>query len=285
MMMAKSRLSLVAGLTLSMVLSVLLAVPAKAQVAKQGNDVLSSLAFSHEKLDAAEESELLDNVRAVTAKSLQNGWEAFRIGVGPAAEWQASIDKRSGLVSFAEGGNVAWIPGHGNGMLLQGPRRLPEGEAGGRPRRHGRHRARLPAARPEPAGGRRLAAGAQPGAQRPARRLPLVRRLRRGPRGAAGRRGARRLPRQQRQPDPVRLREPPRPRRQGAADPADRQTGASPPSRSTSAASRRATPSATAAASTCCRPPSPTPSSPRGTRSAAAAPWSRSGRSSSIAKG
>ena len=119
MKMAKSRLSLVAGLTLSLVLSVLLAVPAVAQVAKQGNDVLSSLAFSHEKLDAAEESDLLDNVRAVTSKSLQNGWEAFRIGVGPVAEWQASIDKRSGLVSFAEGGNVAWIPGHGNGMLLK----------------------------------------------------------------------------------------------------------------------------------------------------------------------
>ncbi len=119
MTMAKSRFPLVAGLTLSMVLSVLLALPAVAQVARQGNDVLSSLAFSHAKLEAGEESELLDNVRAVTSKSLQNGWEAFRIGVGPAAEWQASVDKRSGLLSFAEGGNVAWIPGHGNGMLLK----------------------------------------------------------------------------------------------------------------------------------------------------------------------
>jgi len=117
--MAKSRFPLVAGLTLSMVLSVLPALPAMAQVARQGNDVLSSLAFSHEKLQAGEEAELLDNVRAVTSKSLQNGWEAFRLGVGPAAEWQASIDKRSGLMSFAEGGNVGWIPGHGNGLLLK----------------------------------------------------------------------------------------------------------------------------------------------------------------------
>ncbi|HEX4495353.1 MAG TPA: hypothetical protein VIE43_06780 [Thermoanaerobaculia bacterium] len=116
-MMARFRFSL--GLTLLSLLSVLLAVPGHAQVAKQGNDVLSSLGFQHERLNAAEDVELLDNVRAVTDKSLQNGWEAFRIGVGPTAEWQASIDKRTGLVTFAEGGNVAWIPGRGNSLTVK----------------------------------------------------------------------------------------------------------------------------------------------------------------------
>jgi hypothetical protein len=116
-MMARFRFSL--GLTLLSFLSVLLAVPGHAQVAKQSNDVLSSLSFVHEKLSPAEDVELLDNVRAVTGKSLQNGWEAFRIGVGPTAEWQASVDKRTGLITFAEGGNVAWIPGHGNSMTTK----------------------------------------------------------------------------------------------------------------------------------------------------------------------
>jgi hypothetical protein len=88
-MMARFRFSSCLDLTLLLLLSVLLAAPAQAQVAKQGNDVLSSLGFVHERLNAAEDVELLDNVRAVTDKSLQNGWEAFRIGVGPAAEWQA----------------------------------------------------------------------------------------------------------------------------------------------------------------------------------------------------
>jgi fibronectin type 3 domain-containing protein len=100
-------------------MSALLAAPAVAQVAKPGNDVLSSLSFVHEKLQAQDQIEPLDNVRAVTDKSLQNGWEAFRIGAGSAAGWQASIDKRTGLVTFAEGGGVAWVPGHGNSLTLK----------------------------------------------------------------------------------------------------------------------------------------------------------------------
>jgi hypothetical protein len=117
-MMAKSRVSLSVRLTLFLVLCALVAFPALGQVAKKSNDVLSSLAFVHERLHSADEIELLDNNRALTDKSLQNGWEAFRIGVGP-TEWQASIDKRTGLVAFAEGGNIAWVPGRGNKMATK----------------------------------------------------------------------------------------------------------------------------------------------------------------------
>jgi trimeric autotransporter adhesin len=115
-MMAKFRFSLC---LLLLVVSALLSVPALAQVAKQSNDVLSSLSFLHEKLSQGDESEPLDNARAVVDRTLQNSWDAFRIGVGPAAEWNATIDERTGLVTFAEGGNVAWIPGRGNLMTLQ----------------------------------------------------------------------------------------------------------------------------------------------------------------------
>jgi hypothetical protein len=112
--MAKSRVSLWVRLTLFLIVCALAALPATAQVAKQGNDVLSSLAFVHEKLQAPDDIEPIGNVRAVTDKALQNGWEAYKIGVGPNTDWNATIDKRTGLVTFAEGGNVAWIPGHGN---------------------------------------------------------------------------------------------------------------------------------------------------------------------------
>jgi trimeric autotransporter adhesin len=115
-MMAKSRVSLWVRLTLFLIVCALAALPATAQVAKQGNDVLSSLAFVHEKLQAPDDIEPIANVRAIADKSLQNGWEAYKIGVGPNAEWNATIDKRTGLVTFAEGGNVAWIPGRGNKM-------------------------------------------------------------------------------------------------------------------------------------------------------------------------
>ncbi|HEY3568118.1 MAG TPA: hypothetical protein VGP73_09320 [Thermoanaerobaculia bacterium] len=117
--MAKSRVSLWVRLTLFLVVCALAALPVTAQVAKQGNDVLSSLAFVHEKLQAPDDIEPIGNVRAITDKALQNGWEAYKIGVGPNAEWNASIDKRTGLVTFAEGGNVAWIPGHGNHLTTK----------------------------------------------------------------------------------------------------------------------------------------------------------------------
>ena len=113
-MMAKSRVSLWVRLTLFLIVCALAALPATAQVAKQSNDVLSSLAFVHEKLQAPDDIEPIADVRALADKSLQNGWEAYKIGVGPNAEWNATIDKRTGLVTFAEGGNVAWIPGRGN---------------------------------------------------------------------------------------------------------------------------------------------------------------------------
>ncbi|MFL6233355.1 MAG: hypothetical protein ACJ76N_09500 [Thermoanaerobaculia bacterium] len=117
--MAKSRVSLWVRLTLFLIVCALAALPATAQVAKQGNDVLSSLAFVHEKLQAPDDIEPIANVRAVTDKALQNGWEAYKIGVGTSADWNAAIDKRTGLVTFAEGGNVAWIPGRGNKLATK----------------------------------------------------------------------------------------------------------------------------------------------------------------------
>src|SRR3954452_12512284 len=68
---------------LLLVVGTLLSVPAMAQVAKQSNDVLSSLSFLHDKLRQGDESEPLDDARAVVDRALQNSWDAFRIGVGP----------------------------------------------------------------------------------------------------------------------------------------------------------------------------------------------------------
>jgi len=118
-MMAKSHL-LSVRLTLFLVLCAVVALPAIGQVAKQsGTDVLSSLAFVHDKLQTSDQIEPLDNARAFVSQNLQNGWEAYRIGLGAGAEWQASIERRTGLVTFAEGGNVAWVPGHGNKLSNQ----------------------------------------------------------------------------------------------------------------------------------------------------------------------
>ena len=88
----------------------------EAQVAKSAQDVLSSLEIHSERLAPSEPiAPLADRLSAV-ATAVQNGWSSFRLG--KSVEWQASVDRRTGFVAFAEGGNVAWIPGRGNALTL-----------------------------------------------------------------------------------------------------------------------------------------------------------------------
>src|SRR5579885_358815 len=85
---------------------------AHAQVAKQGHDTLSSLGFQSDKLRLSEQVEPLDNVQSAVAQATQGAWQSFKLAAP--VEWRAVVDKRHGMVSFAEGGNIAWIPGRGN---------------------------------------------------------------------------------------------------------------------------------------------------------------------------
>ena len=122
--MAKSRL-LSVRLTLFLVLCALVALPAIGQVAKQsGNDVLSSLAFVHEKLQTSDQVEPLDNARAFVSPTLQNGWEAFRIGLPTGADWQATIDRRTGLISLRRRRQHGLDPGPRQQADQPGHRRL-----------------------------------------------------------------------------------------------------------------------------------------------------------------
>ncbi|HEV7786358.1 MAG TPA: hypothetical protein VGQ28_13520, partial [Thermoanaerobaculia bacterium] len=111
-MMAKSCLSPKVCLTL--LLSLIVAIPATAQVAKQGSDVLSSMAFVHDRLQQSQPFEPMDTAQSLVAPNLQNGWAAFVIGAN--SSWKATVDHRSGLLAFAEGGNIAWVPGRGNSL-------------------------------------------------------------------------------------------------------------------------------------------------------------------------
>ena len=44
------------------------------------------------------------------------GWDAVRARAG--AEWNGVVDRRTGLLEFAEGGGIAWIPGRGNRLSM-----------------------------------------------------------------------------------------------------------------------------------------------------------------------
>ena len=86
----------------------------QAQVAKQGFDTLSNLAFQSDLLDPSQPLEALDNVQGLMANTAFNNWNSFRLNAP--TEWRATVDQRSGMIAFAEGGNIAWIPGRGNSL-------------------------------------------------------------------------------------------------------------------------------------------------------------------------
>ena len=114
--MAKSRRNLSYVFLCLLAFATLFAGAAQAQVAKQGNDTLSSMAFRSDRLQLSEQLESIDNVQGLVASATQSGWSTFHLNAP--TEWRAVVDKRHGLVSFAEGGNIAWIPGKGNSLTL-----------------------------------------------------------------------------------------------------------------------------------------------------------------------
>jgi len=101
-------------LPLSLALAVLIPAAAGAQVARQGYDTLSSLAFQSERLEPSQPFEPLADVESAIASPTQSAWQSFALAAP--VEWRASVDKRTGRVAFAEGGNIAWIPGRGNAL-------------------------------------------------------------------------------------------------------------------------------------------------------------------------
>lgn len=128
--MAKSTVRMCRAVLLLCSAVVMLAGAASAQVAKQGNDFLSSISLTDDRLRTTEAIEDFDSAQSILAPSLQNGWAAFRLGANPS--WKAVVDKRTGLITLAEGGNIAVIPGRGNSLTMDdiasylGKRKLPD---------------------------------------------------------------------------------------------------------------------------------------------------------------
>jgi hypothetical protein len=87
---------------------------ARAQVAPKHESSLTSIARVSEKLAAPEALEPLPAVESTIGTKARDGWAAFRLG--SEGEWQALVDRRTGLVAVAEGGGIAWVPGRGNAL-------------------------------------------------------------------------------------------------------------------------------------------------------------------------
>src|SRR5262245_38479817 len=80
-------------------LTAVLPVGAAAQVAAENNSVLGSLSFVDESLMARPAVEMVDDIQGSIRSSVASSWAEFRNLNG---EWNASVDKRTGLVDFVE---------------------------------------------------------------------------------------------------------------------------------------------------------------------------------------
>ncbi len=87
---------------------------AGAQSMRDASDPLSARAFDRAELRVSSDNALLSEAASFVASDTHSAWEAF--AAGKSVSWIAYVDKRTGKIDYAEGGNVAWIPGAGNSL-------------------------------------------------------------------------------------------------------------------------------------------------------------------------
>ena len=87
---------------------------AGAQAIREADDALSARAFDAPELRVSSENAPLSDAPSFVSSDTDLAWQAF--AAGKRAPWAAHVDKRSGRIDYAEGGNVAWIPGAGNSL-------------------------------------------------------------------------------------------------------------------------------------------------------------------------
>ena len=85
---------------------------ARGQAVRSEEGPFAGLTRVSERLAAPEALEPLASSEGLVTAKVADGWAAFRLG--SEGDWQALVDRRTGLVSVVEGGGIAWIPGRGN---------------------------------------------------------------------------------------------------------------------------------------------------------------------------
>ncbi len=93
---------------------------AAAQVARDPGDPLDALVTVDARLQASPSGVPFDTAAASLPPRVRTGWESFLDSAG--GPWKAYVDRRTGLVDFAEGAGIPFIPGAGNTLAtLAGP--------------------------------------------------------------------------------------------------------------------------------------------------------------------
>ena len=92
----------------------LLAPPAGGQIARDASDSLAVRAFDSDALRTANDATPLADGLSFAATGVDAAWQRF--AGAQSVAWSSDIDRRTGRIDYAEGGNVAWIPGAGNAL-------------------------------------------------------------------------------------------------------------------------------------------------------------------------
>jgi fibronectin type 3 domain-containing protein len=92
----------------------LAAQPAGAQIARDPNDALAARALTHEALSTGYDAAPLADGLSFAASSVDAAWQRF--AGEQSVAWASYVDKRTGTIDYAEGGNIAWVPGPGNNL-------------------------------------------------------------------------------------------------------------------------------------------------------------------------
>lgn len=88
---------------------------AAAQVAREGthgSHPLHSRSLTDERFSLKSDVEPMQDFQGLVAAELDSAWESFRRDAP--GEWTAHVEKRTGLVDWAEGAGIPWVPGGGN---------------------------------------------------------------------------------------------------------------------------------------------------------------------------
>jgi hypothetical protein len=103
---------------------------AGAQAMREASDALALRALDGAELRVSSDNAPLSDAASFVASDTHSAWQAF--AAGKSVSWSAYVDKRTGLIDYAEGGNVAWIPGAGNSLAASSPVTLARLEAAAR---------------------------------------------------------------------------------------------------------------------------------------------------------
>ena len=107
----------------ALVAGALVAASAHAIVAPQEtNHSLADRSFVSAKATVVADAEPISTARPIMDKAMGLRWDAFTLGVE--GEWTADIDKRTGIVSYAEGAGIPWVPGRGNNLRMSDAKAL-----------------------------------------------------------------------------------------------------------------------------------------------------------------